>query len=321
MKVKIQIVFILLFSFFLVQPVQGQRLLKKLQQKAEQKLEKAAEKKMDEKIDESLDNLENKIDSAFESNADATNRDAQNQERMSRLLKGIGVSGEPVPFEDSYSFDQLIQMHIESFDKTGKQTSTGEFITHLNSTQKSMAYEVVSGDLAKSDQGLFIIDADNGAMIILSDEKGEKTGIVYGIGAFFQSLGESFNDEEVDLSDSPESYLSNPNVSKTGRTKTIAGYKCEEYTYEDEYSNSEIWVTKDLRMNTQDYFSTLFKTSLYTHGMGWGYMMASTSVDKNSGEKSQMEVSRVDKSSNVRYSMNDYQITNLGSFTMPAPEE
>jgi len=321
MKGKIQIVVVLMFSFFLVQPAQGQRLLKKLQQKAEQKLEKAAERKMDEKIDESLDNLENKVDSAFDSNSDDVDREAQNQERMSRLLKGMGVSGEPVPFEDSYSFDQLIQMHIESFDKSGKPTSSGEFITHLNSAQKSMAYEVVSGDLAKSDQGLFIIDAENGAMIILADDKGKKTGIVYGIGAFFQSMGESFNEEELDLSDSPESYLANPNVNKTGRSKTIAGYKCEEYTYEDEYSTSEIWVTKDLKMNTQDYFSTLFKTSLYTHGMGWGYMMASTSVDKNNGDKSQMEVSRVDKNSHVRYSMKDYQITNLGSFTMPAPEE
>jgi hypothetical protein len=170
---------------------------------------------------------------------------------------------------------------------------------------------------------MFIIDAENGATIILSEEKGEKTGIVYGMGAFFSSIGETYEEEEEEenLAETPEAYLANPNVKKTGRTKTIAGYKCEEYKFDDEETESEIWITQDLKMNTRDFFSTLFKTSLYAHGVPWGYMMEATTLDKKTGEKTVMQVTRVDSNSNTRFNLADYQITNLGSFTMPSGEE
>lgn len=160
---------------------------------------------------------------------------------------------------------------------------------------------------------------DNYVFDHLSEEKGEKTGIVYGMGASFFSIGETY--EEETLEETPEAYLANPNVKKTGRTKTIAGLKCEEYKYNDEESESEIWITQDLKMNTQDFFSTLFKSNLYARGVPWGYMMEATTIDKESGEKSVMQVTRVDSNSNTRFNLSDYQITNLGSFTMPSGEE
>ena len=134
--------------------------------------------------------------------------------------------------------------------------------------------------MGQAGQGMFIIDSENGAAIILNDEKGEKTGIVYGMGALFSSLGQTINEEEIP--ETQEEYLANPNVKKTGRTKTIAGYKCEEYKYEDETSSSEVWITKDVKMNAQDFFSNLFKVNLYAASRG--DMMETTTVDKNSGK-------------------------------------
>jgi hypothetical protein len=110
-------------------------------------------------------------------------------------------------------------------------------------------------------------------------------------------------------------------LKKTGRTKNIAGYKCEEYTFNDEETESEVWITTDLKMNTQDFFSTLFKTSLYSQGIPWGYMMEATTRQKNSGEKSFMQVTRVDQNSNTRFVLADYKVTNLGSFQVPVSEE
>ena len=51
------------------------------------------------------------------------------------------------------------------------------------------------------------------------------------------------------------------------------------------------------------------------------FVMAATSVDKNNGEKSMMEVTRVDKNSKVKFSMSDYEIANLGTFTIPTEKE
>ncbi len=330
MKTIAKIVLLFFMSILVFQPAQGQ-LLKKLKEKAQEKIEEKAEeraeKKMDEKIDEGFDKIEDSLeknDSEEGGTAPSSdNRDERVQNRMQGILKGVGMSGEPVPVADNYKFDYKIQMHIESYDKKGKQESTGEFITHLNPENKSMAYEFVSGDMAKEGQGMFIIDAENSAMIILNDDKknGEKTGIVYGIGSFMQSIGETYVDKEME--DSPETYLANPNVKKTGKTKNIAGYKCEEYVYtdEEEKHQSHVWITKDLKMNTQDFFSTLFKTNLYSHGMGWGYMMEATTESMENEEKTTMRVTDVDNNSNVTFSLNNYQITNLGSFTMPVTEE
>lgn len=329
MKQLFKWVILPLFLIILIQPVYGQKLLKRLQQKAqekiEQKVEERAEKKVDEKIDEGLDKIEDSLekDSTNENNKNSSSstndREARLQQRMSGIMKGMGMSGDPVPVADIYSFDYKIQMHIESYNKKGKQKSTGEFITHLNPTNNSMAYEFISGDMAKDGQGMFIIDAENGAMIILNDD--ENTGIVYGMGSFMQSIGETYIEEE--LEDSPDTYLANPNVKKTGRTKTIAGYKCEEYVYTDneQKTKSNIWITKDLKMNTQDFFSTLFKTSLYSHGIGWGYMMEATTESLDSDERTIMKVTDVDNKSNVIFSLNNYQITNLGSFQLPAAIE
>ena len=326
MKTIINISLVVFFTTLMIQPAHSQRLLRKLQEKVQEKVEEKVEERAERKVDEAIDNQLDKIEESLEKNesgrtGDATTRaerDNQRQARMQNLLKGIGISGEPVPVEESYNFNHLIQMHIESFDKNGKKESEGEFITHLNPQTKCMAYQMLSGDLGNAGQGLFIIDAGNGATIILSEENGEKTGIVYGMGAFFSSIGDTYESEAIE--ETPEAYLLNPNVSKTGRTKTIAGYKCEEYKYNDEDSESEIWITTDLKMNTQDFFSTLFKTSLYSHGIPWGYMMEATTSDKQTGEKSFMQVQRVDANSNTRFSMADYKVTNLGSFQIQETE-
>lgn len=325
MKLLINIFLLAFFSALCIQPVHGQRILRKLQEKVQEKVEEKVEERADKKIDEAIDKQLDKIEESLENESDSVSgdigsrSDRDREKRMQNILKGIGVSGEPVPVADNYTFDHMIEMHIESFDKNGKKESEGEFITHLSKNSKSMAYQVVSGDMGKPGQGMFIIDAENGATIILNEEKGEKTGIVYGMGAFFSSIGETY--EEENLEETPEAYLANPNVKKTGRTKTIAGYKCEEYKFNDEETESEVWITQDLKMNTQDFFSTLFKTNLYARGVPWGYMMEATSLDKESGEKSVMQVTRVDANSNTRFNLSDYQITNLGSFTMPSGEE
>ena len=327
MKTLFRILLFLVAGLFISQPAQSQRFLKKLSDKAkekvenrmEQKVEEKADEKIDEEIDKLFDSLEGEADKDAEEASGSTS-DAARQARMQRIMKGFGMSGEPVPVAENYRFNNLIQMHVESYDKNGKKISEGEFITHLDPDSKSMAYQMLSGDMAQEGQGMFIIDAQNDAMIILNDENNEKTGIVYGMGTFFQTLGESY-EEEVELSETPESYLANPNVKKTGRSKTISGYKCDEYVYSDEESESNIWITTDMKLNTRDFFSTLFKTSLYSHGMPWGYMMAVSTTDKDTGEKSVMEVTKVDEKSNVNFALGEYQMTNLGSFQMPAGEE
>lgn len=312
------------FSIFIVQPASGQKILRDIKNRAQQKVEDRVEQRANEKVDKEIDKQLDKVEEAIFNDEEKKSENIENkgasnnnsEERLNNMMKRMGVGGEPVPVESAYAFDNLVQMHVESFDEKGKKISDGEFITHLSNDSKSMAYEFISGDMAQPGMDFIIIDAKNNATIILSEENGQKTGIIYGLGSFLQTAGAN-NVDDIDFSETPETYLANPNVEKTGRSKTIAGLSCEEYKYTDENTVSNVWITKDLKMNTQDFFSTLFKTAVYSHGMGWGYMMEATSVNKENGEKSVMEVTKVDKNSNKKVVMADYQVTNLGSFGAP----
>jgi len=323
MKNLIRMGLIVSFSFFIAQSIAAQGLLKGIKNKAQDKIEQRIEQRANDEVDKQIDKQLDKAEEALfpeDKNNDSSmvsNRKKNDDERLMSMMKRMGVGGEPVPIADSYNFNNLVEMHIESFDGSGKKISEGEFITHLSSNSKSMAYEFVSGDMAEPGMGMIIVDAENNATIILSEEKGQKTALVTGLGTVFESLAEE-DLEELDYTETPETYLANPNVEKTGRSKTIAGFKCDEYKYTDESNVSNIWITQDIKMNTRDFFSTLFKTSLYTHGMAWGYMMEATTVNKENGEKSYMTVTRVDKNANRKVVMGEYQVTNLGSF---APTE
>ena len=327
MNYLLRISLVMLLFSFLTQSATSQGLLKDIKRKAqkniEDRIEDRAANRVGKEVDKQLDKVEEAIFNDEKENSDSSgNKSSSNnksEERITSMIKRMGVGGEPVNIEPSYSFDNLVQMHIESFDKKGKKTSEGEFISHLSSDSKSMAYEFVSGDMAEPGMGLIIIDAKNGATIMLSEDKGKKTGLVYGLGNIFQSVHDE-TVKDLDLTETPETYLMNPNVEKTGRSKNIAGLSCEEYKYTDENTVSNIWITKDLKMNTQDFFGALFKTALYSHGMGWGYMMEATTQNKESGEKSVMEVTKVDKNSNIKILMSDYQVTNIGSFGAPPKE-
>ena len=323
MRTLVKFVILALMMTFFMQPVFGQRFLKKLQEKVEEKVEQKVEERVDKKVDQAIDDQLDKVEESIEQNESespkdqegTTNKDEHGQQRMQRILKGMGISGDPVPVEDSYSYSNLIEMHIESFSKNGEKEDEGEFITHYNPQLKNMAYEVVSGNIGEPGKGLFIIDLKNEAIIILGEENGNKTGLVYGMGSFMNSAEEP--SDEIIIDESPEAYIADPNITKTGRTKTIAGYKCEEYKYDDEETESNIWITEDIKINTKDFFSTLFSTGLYSRGIPWGYIMEVTTTDKQTKERSFMQVTRVDENSNTRFSLADYEIHNLGSLKIP----
>ena len=111
-----------IFTFFAIQPAHSQGLLKNIQKRAEKKIEERMEKKADEQIDKELDKAENKLDEALESNEEESETNANSkssrENRVQNLMKGFGMSGEPVPVADEYRFSHVIQMHFESFNKS-----------------------------------------------------------------------------------------------------------------------------------------------------------------------------------------------------------
>ncbi len=314
MKIHIQLLLILTFIFFIPQYSNSQRLLRDLKNKAQEKLNEKLQQETEDQVNKEIDKQIG-ID-------DAEKRDSVNaersQRRMNSVLKNLGINGEPIPIADNYHFTQAIEMHLETYYADGKKNSDGDFITLLNKDMKSMAYQATSGEMAEKSKGIFIMDVENKATIILSDDGINKTGIVFGLDSLTGATKPGIENTEIE--DTPEYYAAHPNIKKTGKTKSIAGYKCEQYILTDEDSEAEVWLTRDLKMKTYDFFSTVFKIEMAATGMGWGYLMESTTKEKT-GEKSFMQVTKIDPNANKSFRMSDYQITNMGNIKMPAGQE
>ena len=326
MKKNILLLLVLAISMAVVQPASGQgfldKLNKKLQKKVEDKIEKRAEEKTDEEIDKALDKILEEQEDA-EKETDATSKDNRDQERLQKLMQGMGISGDPVPIADNYRFDSKIQMHIESYKANGDLDNEGDFITYINPGNQNFAYEFISGDFGqkgKQGKGLFIMDFENKAMIILSNEDGKKNGLVTGLD---MNLGQDWREAYKDLDEEAVNNVNlNPYLDKTGRTKTIAGFKCVEYKYDnpEEDTEAKFWITKDADFKTRDYMSAIFKSAAYSRGMPWGFIMESEAINRETKERSVMKVVEYDENANKKIGLNEYQITNLGSMKIPEAE-
>lgn len=316
-RLSLLLIFALIISFS--ESVNAQGFLNKLSKKVQDKIEKKTEEKVDQKIDEKIDAAFDSIDN--KNNNQSKTGDQQQQERLQKLMQGMGMSGEPVPIEDSYAFDSKIQMHVESFDGKGKKESDGDFITYINPGARNFAYQFTGGDMDHQGDGMFIMDFKNKAMIILSNEDGKKNGIVYGFDA--KGISDSVADDQAykDLENSDvENLPMSKYVTKTGRTKTIDGYKCEEYKYSnpEDDTKATFWISKDVKIETRDFMGTLMRSATYSHGMPWGFVMESESENTKTGDKTMMKVTDIDTKSNTKFNLSSYQITNLGSMKMPS---
>jgi len=301
---------------------QAQSMLERAAQKAKNKIDERAsrkvEEKVDEKLDQKIDETLDEIDKSESQPSSQQSREEKNQQRMQNILKGVGVSGEPVPVEKDYAFSTMIRMHLQTIDGKGKTTSEGDFVTYVEPGATNFAYEILSEDIGEKGKGIFIFDRKNKASIMLNEENGKKTGLVYGLGAMTgdeSAIQDLTKEEEAAV----ENVTLNPYFKKTGRKKSIQVYSCDEYEYDnpEEQTKGNYWITNDLAFKSRDLYGTILKTAAYTHGIQGGQLMDAETTDKKTGEKSIMKVTEINQKASKKFALADYQITNLGSITVP----
>jgi hypothetical protein len=318
---------VFLLSALYAAPTNAQGLMERLAKKAAEKLEQKTEDRIDQKVDESIDKqLDNIEESATADKPDTQSSgqdsEAASKKRMENLLGKMGISSEPVSYADSYTFNASMRINIKTIGKNGKVKSDGDMVSYLSDNHKYMAYEFVSGDInvenAPKNKGVFILDYDNHATLILSEDNNKKTGIAYGLTESFgeeMTDDEVYADQEVDAEEMDWDYHASK-LKKTGRTKTILGYKCEEYEYADETSKGAVWITKDYKAARSTAVPSMFSWTSLTLGHTSGFLMASESTDLETGDRSTMEVTEINNNKNTSFNTKQYEITNLGSIGM-----
>lgn len=204
------------------------------------------------------------------------------------MMDALGLTGN-VAYEPSYSFDAYIQMEISNYKKNGSLDDQVMYDNYVNKTKADYAMVFRDGN----DQSTIIFDTKNSAMLILSDSDGEKTGFATTIDPeAMAEMAEDYAEEEetVDLDDAY-------NIKKTGKSKNILGYKCDEYLTEDESTEIHMWVSeelgKDMRkewLKNKQTFGAMFMHAHALNGMVLEYDL----LDKENGKKTIMLVTKID---------------------------
>ena len=216
-------------------------------------------------------------------------------------MEAFGLRGN-VDYEASYKFNSYIQMEISEFNKSGKLKEKTLYDSYMNSDQ--VDYAMVFKD--NNDRSTIIFDDKNSAMLMLTDSDGEKTGIAVAIDP------ETVADEAEEYEEENDLDTYKPN--KTGKTKTILGYPCEEYLVEAEDSEAHIWVSEKLgkqvrkeMLNNQQTFGSVFYYATYMDGMVMEYDV----VEKDNGERTIMVVTGVDLNHSHTISTGGYSIMSM----------
>lgn len=328
MKMKYLTTALTLFTFIAFS-VSGQivipdKLIKKSKEVGEEINTKATEKEINKELDKAFNHIEKKYSKEDRKNKNSQNNDsdseAQNYNKiLNDFINNSGASSEPVKYEDKYIFTSSVSMEFSTLSKDGKEENKGYMVSFYNPDEKYTAYEFMNADDQSSksgEAGIFILDFDNKATVVLSVEDDSNSGIVYGM---------DDNMSEKDLNNAIEENSSlkaaqeeNPLLKKTGRTKTIAGYKCEEYKYDDNNISSKMWITKDIHWNNHDLMQKAFSGSMYSNAVPNGFLMESETKDKSTGEKMIFRVTEINKDISITFDMSKYNITNIGKVTMPS---
>lgn len=287
-------------------PSQAQISLGSIKKQAQRSVGKAIEKKVEKELDKAAQSVVNKYwDRVL------------GKYYQDMYQTGTDEKGDPVyPFKMSsdvktkevYSFDHLLKMKMDTYKKNGKLDETVFINTYTNASENYLGTRIES-DASNADQQEFFIinDFDTDAMVMLTEENGEKQSIAFSF-QLDEEAAEKMNesDDDADVQDYSK--------FKEIGTKTILGYSCKGYQTEDENNVSEVWISEKPIEGMEKAASMLAKNKKVNVPEGYpeGSLMETTVTDKKTKEKFILKVIEINPNSHLSYKMSEYQNSMTG---------
>lgn len=215
---------------------------KKVQDEQNKNRAKRAEEEKAQQAQQQNDVQENAAEEtagAADNNASSSNASAGSGAAFSGLF-GNKVT---LKYKDEYPFTSRIHMVTEQYDN--KEAMKMDFYMFYSSNTPSIGIEtqtITDQENQAEVTAKMIMDGENKVFLMLSDINGMKMGTI--------SEVPDENTTVVGPDGKPVKNYKPPTFTKTGNTRTIAGYKCDEYTYKSEDKTSgKVWFTKDAKLN------------------------------------------------------------------------
>lgn len=290
----------LLIGFLSINNLEAQ-LLKKLKNRVKEATEDVIADKAAEKVAQESGKA---LDSLLDIDPDYQPQYPQQIQQM------MAAGSENIPVEESYLFNTRVTYKMTMTDK--KKSSIVNYEMWFSEKEAYMATKVEGDENTDSrdmpSAVISILDDKNQAMIILMEE--QKMAQLLSMSKIKDI---AVKENEIDANDTDFK-----NIKKTGNTKKILGYNCEEFMSENESNKFSFWVTKELALFQKNMF---FNVSQSLGGNTFedipqeaqGFMMEMNYENLSNNEKGNMIVVDI-QNQDKTILMADYQLLNLGQF-------
>jgi hypothetical protein len=254
-------------------------------------LRRALNRKIDAKVDSAVDKSERDEAKKRQQSDQASGQDNSNTKGTERGLFGGKID---IKHDNEYSFTGMIYSHMESYD--GNEVRKSEYYIYFNPASSTAGMEIKLLDPQKGETSLptqFIFDMNNRCFMMLIENEGSKTGIISTIpdDSTITAQAKSSRGKPVEQ----------PTITKTGNTRMIAGFKCDEYKIveQDKDGYSNVWMTKDLKIKAdkRNWGKTGMPSYYGYSGFEGQTMLAMESFDKKNNPEMKMETKEINENS------------------------
>lgn len=231
---------------------------------------------------------------------------------LTHSVGAMGTENGTVKVEDVYSFDHSVKLRSTVYDKKGEESQNS-----LVDIFYSDGSTIFGMSMSSPHTGIthIVYDYENGQMITMMNSGGSKVGMATGF-----DVNQMMEGQNIDATEKVK-------FEKTGASKTISGYSCEEYKIVSEAdtkaeNQQSVWMTTDIN---SDWMQSMTKIAQSKNMFGMsedmpsdipqGTIIEMVTKDSKGNITMTVTVEEINESSSVDLKTTDYTFMNFGGQT------
>jgi hypothetical protein len=225
---------LILIIFFSTSVESYAQFAKQLQKAAERGVSRAIERKVESEMEKLAMRQLNKVFKDVYGTDDMGRIPGMDIEKIMQAIQN------DVEVDESYNFTGYSILEITGLDEKGKPIDPVNLKSYFSEDSNITGMEFSEKSKKNSDTYIMIFDFNRNISITLFENDGQKMRMAFGYD--YAAMSQAVDLDGVITDDGDDI---NASFKKTGNSKKILGYDCEEYLVETDENITRYWVTKN----------------------------------------------------------------------------